>query len=151
MIVNLIGGCLWNHFISTRISTLIVNKDVLHMNSKEHEESGYGLDLDLLCIFVLIYMTKYLRRSELVGKKSNVLKPIYLKHHAIANGTYHVREHERQWTISNQVHSTFFKFVLFYVHGLETIYRSTIAGSFKNNPKNKKRTNYEIMKTKKQK
>ena len=30
-------------------------------------------------------------------------------------------------------------------------YRSTIAGSFKNNSKNKKRKNYEIMKTKKRK
>ena len=30
-------------------------------------------------------------------------------------------------------------------------YRSTIDGSFKNNSKNKKRKNYEIMKTEKQK
>ena len=33
--------------------------------------------------------------------------------------------------------------------GLE--YRSTIAGSFKNNSKNKKQKNYEIMKTEKRK
>ena len=31
------------------------------------------------------------------------------------------------------------------------VYRSTITGSFKNNSKNKKRKNYEIMKTKKHK
>ena len=34
---------------------------------------------------------------------------------------------------------------------LNTLYRSTIAGSFKNNSKNKKRKNYEIMKTEKRK
>ena len=33
----------------------------------------------------------------------------------------------------------------------QTFYRSTIAGSFKNNSKNKKRKKYEIMKRDKQK
>ena len=32
---------------------------------------------------------------------------------------------------------------------MDSEYRSTIAGSFKNNSKNKKRKNYEIMKKKK--
>ena len=35
------------------------------------------------------------------------------------------------------------------IQGMDSEYRSTIAGSFKNNSKNKKRKNYEIMKTEK--
>ena len=50
---------------------------------------------------------------------------------------FHIPESEE-----SDIKSTFF-------YHQEFTYRSTIAGSFKNNSKNKKRKNYEIMKTKK--
>ena len=37
---------LYDHLVNTRIFTLIMNKKF--MRSENHEESGYGLDLDLL-------------------------------------------------------------------------------------------------------
>jgi hypothetical protein len=42
-IVNIIGGNLYDHLMSTKIFTLIMNE--IFMSS---EESGYGLNLDLL-------------------------------------------------------------------------------------------------------
>ena len=46
------------------------------MSSKNHEESGYGLDLDLLTITYQLRVS-YPRRSGLV-KMGNQLRPIYL-------------------------------------------------------------------------
>ena len=47
------------------------------MTSENHEESGYGLDLDQLTISYWLRVS-YPRRSGLVGN-SNHLRPIYLK------------------------------------------------------------------------
>ena len=46
------------------------------MSSENHEESGYGLDLDQLTISYWLRVSY--PRSGLVGK-SNKLRPIYLK------------------------------------------------------------------------
>ena len=40
---------LYDHFMTMRIFTLIMNQDI-HMSSENCEESGYGLDLDLQTI-----------------------------------------------------------------------------------------------------
>ena len=63
-IVNKIGGgrgALYDRLISTRIFTLI-------MNSRNYEESGYDLNLNLV---IVLYKScaSYPRRSGLVGKK----------------------------------------------------------------------------------
>ena len=43
------AGQLYNHLMSTRIFTLIMNK-LFILSSENYEEIGYGLDLDLLTI-----------------------------------------------------------------------------------------------------
>ena len=48
-IIDIVRGHLYDHLMSTRISTLIENK-VYHINSKYYEENGYRHDLDLLVI-----------------------------------------------------------------------------------------------------
>ena len=48
------------------------------MSSRNDEESGYGLNLDLLTPSYESHVSYHLRRSGLVGK-SNHLRPIHLK------------------------------------------------------------------------
>ena len=52
------------------------NKYVIYMSSKHYEESGYGLNLDLLTILYWL-LDSYLRRSALV-KIGNNIRPICL-------------------------------------------------------------------------
>ena len=60
--VDVIVGDLYDHLMSTRIFTLIVN--MIFMSFQNHEESGYGLDLDLLTISLLtIGYDSYPKRS----------------------------------------------------------------------------------------
>jgi hypothetical protein len=47
--VNMIGGDLYAHLTSTRIFTLIMNKNI-HTDSKYYEANDYGHNLDLLII-----------------------------------------------------------------------------------------------------
>ena len=52
-IVNIISGDLYDHlYMSTRIFTLIMIMDFHfeYMSFEKYEESGYGLDLNLLVI-----------------------------------------------------------------------------------------------------
>jgi hypothetical protein len=64
------GGELYDHLKSMRIFILTTNK-----SSKNHEESGYDLDLDMLIISYCNRMFQY--NMWAVGKK-NHLRPIYL-------------------------------------------------------------------------
>ena len=45
-------GDLYGHLMSTRIVDSVMNTDI-HVRFLDYEESGYGLNLDLLAIFVL--------------------------------------------------------------------------------------------------
>ena len=68
-------GNLYDHLMSTRIFTLVMN-EIFIISSHNYNESGYGLALDLLPIHSKSRVA-YPRRSELV-RKSNHLKPIYV-------------------------------------------------------------------------
>ena len=68
--VNIIGGNLYDHLMSTKIFTLIMNEIFMSF-----EESGYSLDLDLLPMSSYLHFS-YPSRSGQVGK-CNQLRSIY--------------------------------------------------------------------------
>ena len=71
------GGDLYDHLTSTRISTLIMNKMIFIRAPKIRREGGYGVDLELLTISCSSLCVPYNRRSGLVGE-SNHLRPTQL-------------------------------------------------------------------------
>ena len=48
--INILGGGVYNHLMSTKIFNLTVNKIFISMSSKNYKESGYSLTMDLLTI-----------------------------------------------------------------------------------------------------
>jgi hypothetical protein len=72
---TLMGGDLYDHLMSTRILTLIINKILIWAPSSKWKVNS--LNLDLLTILSLAHV-QYRRRSGLVGK-SNHWRPIYLR------------------------------------------------------------------------
>ena len=73
---NIIEEDLRDHLLGTRNFTLMMNKMNIQTNSKNHEESGYGLEFDMLTI---LYQSHVFISYEKWGsrwKKDNHLRPI---------------------------------------------------------------------------
>ena len=64
-IVNLIGRPTWK--FNDQKNLHVDNKQDIHVNSKNHEESDYSLDMDLLTISYS--HVSYPKRSGLIGRR----------------------------------------------------------------------------------
>ena len=77
LIVNIIlGGGLYNHVMSMKFFIHFDNEYNIYMSSKNYEESGYGLDLDMQTISYLLCVA-YSKTSGLFGE-TYLLRHVYL-------------------------------------------------------------------------